>query len=85
MKPKPTKSQFIEAFKMFASEQGWSEILRHYCEYKTENWFGTRMFVHQWQDGQIERKDTYHFDKHGIVLFSSQKRYDFGARWIEQE
>lgn len=77
-----SKQEFIEAFKAYCIEQNFPEILRHYCEIKTENWHGTRMFVHQWQNGQIERKDTYHFDSKGITLFNSEKRYNYGARWI---
>lgn len=80
-----SKNQFIKSFEVYVREQGWPEILENPCEFKTENWFGTRMFVHQWQDGQIERKDTYHFDNNGISLFSSQKRYEYGAKWKDEQ
>ena len=80
----PSKRDFVQALISHCTEHGWPEILRLPCEFKTENWFGERMFVHQWQDGQIERKDTYHFDGALITLFASQKRYDYGARWLDE-
>lgn len=81
---KRIKKQFITAFKGYCEKQHFPEILEHYHEFKTENWNGTRLFIFQWQDGQIERKDTYHFDDKGIILFNSQKRYDFGKSWIQE-
>jgi len=80
---KPNKKQFIEYFQTYAKDQGWPELLKHEHEFKTENWFGERMFIFQWIDGQIEYKDTYHFDGKDISLFKAEQRYEFGKPWFD--
>lgn len=82
---KQTKKQFIEAFTLYCKEQNYLSILSMPGEFKTENWMGERMFVHQYQDGQIERKETYHFDGTTITCFKLEKRYDYGAHWMNEQ
>jgi len=71
-------AQFKRDLVRYATDQGWPEILdgskiRKLCSGE---------YALYWQDGQIYRRDIYHYNKRTITLFDTHQRYSPNEKWF---